>query len=257
MSRLLGGSTVVVTGGASGNGRAIALTVAEYGADVVVADRRRDPREGGRPTDELVASETDGRATFVECDVTSLDDVREAVGAADEFGGIDVMVNNAGIIKMGHITDLTVEDYEAVMGVNARGVFLGCKAAAERMMEGDGGSIVNVSSTAGIVGVPNNSIYCASKGAVRLLTYALATELGPDIRVNAIHPGTTETQMVTSDVEIVGTEKGERQQESIPLRRFGRPNDVADSVVYLSSDLASYVTGASLVVDGGVLQGIH
>jgi len=120
----------------------------------------------------------------------------------------------------------------------------------------DGGNIINISSTAGIVGGEENSIYCASKGAVRLLTYSLAAELGPEVRVNAIHPGTTDTQMVTEDIEIMGTDKVEEQTQSIPLRRFGRPEDVADTAVYLASDLSDYVTGESILVDGGSLHGM-
>jgi len=257
MSRLLEDMTVVVTGASSGNGRAIARTVAEHGADVVVADVRTEPREGGTPTHRLIDEETDRAATFVECDVTELSDVRTAVDAADEFGGIDSLVNNAGILKTGPITELTESEYDAVMDVNAKGVFLGCKAAAERMEERDeGGSIINISSTAGIVGGDENSIYCASKGAVRLLTYSLAAELGPDVRVNAVHPGTTETQMVKEDIEIIGSGNEPERTESIPLRRFGRPEDVADAVVYLASDLSAYVTGESLLVDGGGLHGM-
>jgi len=257
MSNLLVGETAVVTGAASGNGREIALSFAKEGADVVIADLQKEPRQGGKPTHEKIVEETDQQATFIHCDVTDQSDVRATVDAAEAYGGIDIMVNNAGVLKMGAITDITEEEYDALMDVNAKGVFLGCKAAAERMGKDDGGKIINISSTAGMVGIPNNSIYCASKGAVRLLTYALAAELGPDIRVNAIHPGTTETQMVTEDVEIIGTERGEQQEKSIPLRRFGKPKDVGNAAVYLASDLSDYVTGESLVVDGGILQGIN
>jgi NAD(P)-dependent dehydrogenase (short-subunit alcohol dehydrogenase family) len=254
MSALLKDRTVVVTGAASGNGRSIARTFADHGADIIVADVREDPRESGTPTHELIETETERSAKFVECDVTDLEDIRDAVDAAKVFGGIDVMVNNAGILKTGAITELSEDEYDAVMDVNAKGVFLGCKAAAERM--NDGGNIINISSTAGIIGGEENSIYCASKGAVRLLTYSLAAELGPEVRVNAIHPGTTDTQMVTKDIEIMGTDKVEEQTQSIPLRRFGRPEDVADTAVYLASDLSDYVTGESILVDGGSLHGM-
>lgn len=254
MTELLAGKTAVVTGAASGNGRGIAVTFAEHGADIIVADVRETPREGGRPTHETIEAETGQRATFVECDVTDLANVKQTIEAAEAFGGIDVMVNNAGVLKTGSIDELTESAYDAVMDVNAKGVFFGCKAAAEAMQDGDGGSIINISSTAGLVGIADNSIYCASKGAVRLLTYSLAAELGPSIRVNAIHPGTTETQMVTEDMAIVGTDKGAKQQEEIPLKRFGKPRDIGHAALYLASDLASYVTGESLVVDGGILQ---
>jgi len=252
MSSDLADRTAVVTGAASGNGRAIALAFAEEGADVVVADVRERPREGGTPTHELIRAETDREARFVDCDVTERDDLVGAVEAAEAFGGIDVMVNNAGIIRTGSIGDLTEADFEAVMGVNVKGVFLGSQIAAERLRE-RGGAIVNLSSMVGIVGAAQNTLYCASKGAVRLFTYALAAELGPDgVRVNAVHPGPVETEMIREDAPIVGTDRGDAYEETIPLRRFGRPEDVAEAVVYLASDRASYVTGSSLVLDGGL-----
>lgn len=243
--------TAVVTGAASGNGRAIARKLATYGADVVVADIREEPREGGEPTHERIETETDRRAQFVECDVTNLDDLVSVMEAAESLGGVDIMVNNAGVIRTGRISELTESDYDFVMAVNLKGVFFGSKVAAEWM---DGGSIVNISSTAGSVGEAENTLYSAAKGGVTLFTYALAGELAPDIRVNAVHPGTTKTQMVTEDVEVIGTERGESHQEEIPMNRFGRPGDVADAVAYLASDLASYVTGESLLVDGGLVN---
>lgn len=252
MSDFLKDKVALVTGGASGNGRAIATKFAENGADIVVADVQRKPREGGRPTDERIAAETDAAARFVSCDVTEFADLTAAVDAAEEFGGIDVMVNNAGILETGSVTELSEEAFDRLMAVNVKGVFLGCKAVAERMRDGTGGSIVNISSNAGIRGRANNSAYCASKGAVRLMTYALADELGPAIRVNAIHPGTTETEMVREDIEIVGTEEARKRTEHIPLSRLGKPADVAEAALYLASGLSSYVTASSLVVDGGL-----
>lgn len=252
MSSDLTDQAAVVTGAASGNGRAIALAMADAGADVVVADVREEPRAGGTPTHERIEDETDREARFVDCDVTERGDLVGAVDAAEAFGGLDVMVNNAGIIRTGPIGDLTEADFEAVMDVNVMGVFLGSQVAAERL-RGRGGAIVNLSSMVGIVGAAKNSLYCASKGAVRLFTYALAAELGPDgVRVNAVHPGPVDTAMIREDAPIVGTERGDVYEETIPLGRFGRPEDVAEAVVYLASDRAGYVTGSSLVVDGGL-----
>ena len=249
---LLTDSTAVVTGGASGNGRAIALAFAEHGADVVIADLQREPRTGGEPTDERVRTETDTRATFVECDVSASEDLRAAVAAADVFGGIDIMVNNAGIIRETPFLEITEAEFEQVLNVNLKGVFFGAQAAAEVMVEEGEGCIINLSSVAGIHGATNNATYCASKGGVRLLTYSLAAELGPEgVRVNAIHPGYIETAMLTEDVALAGGDARETLEERVPQGRLGRPEDVAGAAVYLASDLADYINGESLVVDGG------
>jgi NAD(P)-dependent dehydrogenase (short-subunit alcohol dehydrogenase family) len=164
------------------------------------------------------------------------------------------MVNNAGVFSGGDFLDATEADFSRLMDVNVKGTFFGAQAAAERMVEGgDGGAIVNLSSVAGLEGSAGFATYCASKGAVRLLTYSLAAELGPEgVRVNAIHPGVIETAMTTDDVPIVGTESGDDYLEDIPSRRFGDPGDVADAAVFLASAAGDYVNGESLTVDGGM-----
>lgn len=244
MDAMLDGETAVITGGASGNGRAIAMAYAREGADVVIADVQEEPREGGEPTHEKVLAETDAEATFVECDVTDRADLVAAAEAASDLGGVDVFVNNAGIFRTEEFSAVTEDEFDRLMDINVKGVFFGCQVAAEYM---DEGSIINLSSIAGMRGSADSVTYCASKGAVRLMTYALASKLGPDVRVNAIHPGIIETAMTTDDAPLVEMV----DETTIPAERFGRPEDVADAALYLASDMADYVTGESLVVDGG------
>jgi NAD(P)-dependent dehydrogenase (short-subunit alcohol dehydrogenase family) len=255
MRELLTDKTAVVTGGASGIGRSTALTFAEEGCDVVVADLQADPRAGDVPTHERIEEETEAGATFVECDVRDYDDHLAAMDAADEFGGVDVMVNNAGIFRSEEFLTEDDETFDQILDVNVRGVYYGARAAANRMVDGDGdgGSIVNLSSVAGLRGSGDFVSYCTSKGAVRLMTYALAAHLGPQgVRVNVVHPGLIETAMTTDDVPIFGTEAEEAYAQGIPSGRTGRPEDIADAALYLASDLSDYVNGESLVVDGGM-----
>lgn len=256
MAGLLPGKTAVVTGGASGIGRATARRFAEHGADVVVADLREAPREGGRPTHAVVADETSARATFVECDVRRRDQLEAAIDAAEQFGGVDVMVNNAGVYRGTDFVDVTDEEFQEVVDVNQRGVFFGAQVAAERMLAAGEGCIINVSSIAGLVGLAGKSTYTLAKGGVRTLTYTLAAELGPDgVRVNAIHPGIIRTAMTTEDGTILGSDvREEEARKRIALRRVGEPEDVADAALFLASDLASYVNGESITVDGGLVN---
>mgnify|MGYP006283381447 CR=1 FL=1 len=250
---LLEDQTAVITGASSGNGRAIARRFAEAGADVVIADIRQEPREGGTPTHEVISDEHGVDATYVDCDVSDLDELKYAIDAADEFGGIDIMVNNAGIFRQQAFTKVTEDEFDQIMGINVKGVYFGSQYAAQKMIENGGGSIINMSSVSGLEGSAGFVTYCTTKGAVRLMTYALASELGPEgIRVNSIHPGLIDTQMTTKDVPIVGSDSAEDFLQMIPSRRFGQPGDVADAALYLASDLASYVNGESLVVDGGM-----
>jgi NAD(P)-dependent dehydrogenase (short-subunit alcohol dehydrogenase family) len=253
MDRLLDGRAAVVTGAASGIGRAIALRFAEAGADVVVADLQAAPREGGAPTHERVREETDRDALFVECDVRDPAALERAVAAADDVGGVDVMVNNAGVFHAESFLDADADEFARVFDTNVKGAYFGSQAAAKRLVPQESGCIVNLSSTAGLYGIGDYVAYSASKGAVRLMTYALADLLGPHgVRANVIHPGVVTTRMTRDDSEVVGTEAGDAFREKVALGRFGDPEEVAAAALYLASDLASYVTGESLVVDGGV-----
>lgn len=255
MQALLQDRVALVTGAASGNGRAIALAFARQGAQLVLADIREDPREGGETTEALIRAESGAQVRFVHCDVTRVADLAEAVKAAEALGGIDIMVNNAGILSKQSVLEASEADFERMMSVNVASVYFGTQAAARPMAARGRGSIINLSSIAGMRGTGGYALYCASKGAVRHLTYALADELGPSgIRVNALHPGIIETQMNIADDPLIGTEAGEGYLGMIPLRRWGQPGEVAEAALYLASDLSSYVTGASLVVDGGYLR---
>jgi len=252
MDPLLAGKTAVVTGAASGIGREIASTFAEHGADVVVADVRNEPRGGGTPTHERIRGATDADAVYVECDVTDRADLESAVASAEQFGGIDVMVNNAGVAVFGGLLDATETEFETSVAVNQKGVFFGCQAALPPMIEQGEGRIVNMSSIAGLRGWAESALYCMSKAAVTLLSYTVAAEFGPDgVRANALHPGTIQTEMTETDLDLDLDGKSDRHEE-IALREIGRPRDVANAALFLASDLGSYINGVSLPVDGGM-----
>jgi NAD(P)-dependent dehydrogenase (short-subunit alcohol dehydrogenase family) len=246
-------SVAVVTGGSSGNGRAICERFAEEGASVVVADIDEQPRRGGVPTHERI-QEDGGTATFVECDVSERSDLVAAVDAAEALGGIDVMVNNAGIFRREEFLDVTEDDLQQFVDVNVKGVFFGAQVAAERMLDGGGGRIVNVSSVGAVQALGDYASYDLTKGGVLSLTYSLADRFGGDgIRVNAVMPGIVETAMTEEDVPIAGTDRGEAYAKSaIPMERFGQPDEVAGAALFLASEQSSYVTGESILVDGGV-----
>ena len=244
----LEGKVAIISGGARGMGAAEAKLFAREGAKVIICDVLEDE---GRQT-EAEINEVGGDAVFVKLDVTSQDEWENAVNTAIErFGKLDILVNNAGIIVQSTIEDMTVELWDKVMDVNAKGVFLGTKTAIPHMKEVGGGSIVNISSISGIVGQDNvNAGYNASKGAVRIFTKAAAVQYAKEnIRVNSIHPGPIATPMTAegrADPERVAL-----TAERTPLGRYGEPEEVANAVLFLASDEASYETGSEIVVDGG------
>lgn len=254
MAGLVDGKVAVVTGAASGIGRAAALALSREGAKaVIVADVRKDPREGGTPTQDALAESGTCEGRFVQCDVSRPADLSAAVAAADEFGGIDIMVNNAGIVIPKDFLDVTEEDYDRQMDINAKGAFFGTQAAAKRMVEKGGGVIVNVSSILGLAGSGGVAAYSASKGAIKLITYSAAHSLAPKgIRVNAIHPGVINTELVTGDFGLPAEMMA--QVFPIPLGRPAGPDEIGDAIVLLCSDHARYMTGSSLLVDGGLLN---
>jgi len=254
MTDWLAGDVAVVTGGASGNGREICRTLAEHGASVVVADVQATPREGGQPTHELVESETGQRAEFVDCDVTDMDDVERCLDTAEALGGVSVLVNNAGITESREFFEETPEQFDRMMALNVRAPFFASQLAAERMVEADReGRIVNIASISGIAGRGDGVAYCTSKGALRLMTYALAAALGPrGLRVNCVSPGMIETSMTREDLGVFDSGAAESYADTAPTGRVGVPQDVADAVLYLASPLGEFVNGESLVVDGGV-----
>ena len=246
------GKVALVTGSASGIGRATAILFAEEGAQVIVSDINV---AGGREVARGIKSEG-GKAIFIKLDVTIERDWKNAIEKiVANYGRLDILVNNAGTMILKAIEDMTVDEWRFQMGVNVEGVFLGTKYAIGAMKKSGGGSIINISSTAGMVGtVTDGSAYCASKGAVRLLTKAAALEFskaGSDynIRVNSVHPGGIKTPLTMSLLTDEGVRKA--AETSYPIGHMGEPIDIANAVLYLASDESKFATGSELVVDGG------
>ncbi|MCY6379819.1 SDR family oxidoreductase [Hoeflea prorocentri] len=252
---MLDNKVAIITGGSSGNGRAIAKKFVENGARVIVADLSEEVREGGEPTVAMIDRFKPGAAKFMTCDVSKTDDLEAVVQAAEDWGGLDIMVNNAGILIKQPILEATEDIFDKMVDVNIKGVYFGSQAAARAMAKRKSGVIINMCSVAGMRGTGGFSHYNMTKGAVRLLTYSLADELGPmGIRVNNVNPGIMRTQMNVEDDPVIGTDTGEGYLDIIPARRWGEPEEVADTCLYLASDLSTYVTGTSLIVDGGLLR---
>ena len=236
-----------ISGGARGMGAAEAKLFAREGAKVVIGDVLE---EEGRKT-EAEINETGGECLFVRLDVTGEAEWQQAVASTvAHFGKLDVLVNNAGIGDTGTVEDTTVEEWDRVMEVNAKGVFLGTKAAIPEMRRSGGGSIINISSQVGLVGTDTASPqYQSSKGAVRMLTKATAIQYaGEGIRVNSVHPGPIITPMTEEGLD---PETHQILLSRIPLGRYGEAENVAFGVLFLASDESSFMTGSELVIDGG------
>jgi NAD(P)-dependent dehydrogenase (short-subunit alcohol dehydrogenase family) len=253
------GKVALVTGGASGIGRGCAERLAQEGARVVVSDLQDHKSE---ETLEAIRK-AGGQARYLHHDVT--DEAAWASVVADvkaHEGRLDILVNNAGIGLGGSVFEMTLADFRRQTAVNVDGVFLGCKHAIPLMRQGGGGSVINMSSVAGLQGSPNLAGYCATKGAVRLFTKAVAMECAnakDGVRVNSVHPGIIETPIwltVVPQGGAAGTnappDLDAMSQMAVPLGVKGYPLDIANGVLWLASDESRYVTGAELVIDGGL-----
>ncbi|MBL5980653.1 cyclopentanol dehydrogenase [Petrotoga sp. 8T1HF07.NaAc.6.1] len=249
MARRLEGKVAIITGSARGMGRAEAELFAKEGAKVVVADVLED--QAKEVADKI---NKDGHeAIAVKLDVTKADEWKKVVDQATEkWGKVDVLVNNAGIATMNGIEDATEEEWDRVINTNAKSQFLGIKYVLPAMKKATKGSIINISSIAGIIAFPNMPVYSASKGATRLLTKTVAVELAKyNIRVNSIHPGIIRTAMAK---DILDDEQSAKQVLSaVPLGRPAEPEEVAYGALFLASDESSYMTGSELVIDGGYI----
>jgi glucose 1-dehydrogenase len=251
----LSGRVAVVTGSSSGLGRAIAVRLAAEGAAVVVSDVREEPRQGGEPTEQVIAH-AGGTCARIQADVSRSRDVDALVaGAVQRFGRLDVMVNNAGIsgAHSKPLLETTEADWDAIMAVNLRGVFLCCKRAIAEMIGQEPvgevrGRVINISSQHGMIGPPGHLAYATSKGGVINLTRQVAVDYGRHgILVNAVAPG----KIMTGPVEDADPEVMAYSYARTPFARLGRPEDVAGAAAFLASDDSLYVSGTNLLVDGG------
>jgi 3alpha(or 20beta)-hydroxysteroid dehydrogenase len=245
----LDGKVALITGGARGMGKSHVRHFVAEGARVVFGDVLDD--KGAY----VAAKIGDQSCRYIHHDVTSEDDWAAAVAlATDTFGALDVLVNNAGILRFAPIADMALTDFRRILEVNALGCWLGMKSVIKPMTKAGGGSIVNISSIEGFTGAAGLSAYSASKFAVRGMTKAAAQELGQfGIRVNSVHPGGVLTRMVMDNAKT--DRDGERFLENLPLGRFAEPGEISRLVAYLASDESSYSTGSEFVADGGILSG--
>ena len=244
----LDGKVALITGGAKGQGREEAKLFAKEGAKVVLGDILDNL--GQEAAKDI--QDTGGEATYVHLDVTNETDWKSSIEIVlQKYGRLDILVNNAGILIRKGIEDTTSEDWTRIMDINVKGAFLGIRSVIPVMRQSGGGSIINISSTAGLVASPSGSAsYTATKGAVRLLTKSTAIQYAKEnIRCNSVHPGPIDTDMIQDS--ITDPSKLTERMESLPMGRFGTAEEVAFGVLYLASDESSFVTGSELVIDGG------
>ena len=244
----LEGKVALISGGSRGQGAVEAKLFAQEGAKVVIGDIL--DAEGQRIEAEI--NETGGECVYVHLDVTSEEDWRNAIGqAVSRFGKLDILVNNAGIYPPASIEDTTEELWDRIMDINGKGVFLGTKLAIHEMRKAGGGSIINISSVAGLRASAGAAAYGTSKGAVRLLTKSTAIQYaGDNIRCNSVHPGVIETDMTLPNL-LRDEDARQRSADRVPLGRVGQPEDVAWGVLFSASDESSFMTGSELFIDGG------
>ena len=244
----LEGKVAIITGGARGQGATEAKMFASEGAKVVIGDIRD---ELGMQV-EAEIRELGGEAVYLHLDVTSEDDWQRAVDTAEQrFGKVDVLVNNAAIVLRKDIEETTSDDWDTIMDINAKGVFLGTKAVIPAMRRSGGGSIINISSISGLVSI-GPPAYIATKGAVRLFTKSTAIQYASEnIRANSIHPGSVDTDMRREGMGDQTPEEIQARVDNIPLGRVGTTEDISYGALFLASDESSFMTGSELVIDGG------
>jgi len=250
---LLEGKTMIVTGGNSGIGEAIVLGAAAEGANLVI-DYVAHPDETTEIIDRI--ERAGGKAVGVKADVSQVADLERMVATAVEnFGRLDVLVNNAGMETRTSVLDTTEEQFEKVMEVNLKSAFFGLQFAAKQFIaQGDGGIVINISSVHEDWPMPGNTPYCVSKGGMRMLTRTAGVELGPhNIRVVNVGPGAVATPINRSTME--SPEKMAALDAAIPLGRMAEPDEIAQTVVFLASGKAGYMTATTVVIDGGIMQG--
>jgi len=247
LSRKLEGKTAIITGASRGIGKATAVLFAREGSNVVIADILE---KEGKETEEIINKEAEGvKARFIRTDVSKAEEVKRMVKeTVKEFGGVDILVNNAGIVIKGTIEETSIEAWDKVINVNLKSVFLCCKYVVPHMIRRGGGAIVNVASYIGLMGGKEVIAYVASKAGVIGLTKALALDLAPyNIRVNAVAPRTIDTILYR---QYRSSEEIKERVKTIPLRRLGKPEEVAKAILFLASDDASYIFGEVILIGG-------